>query len=97
MCEMLGTEPDPLELPVDFSDLHSEVQEAFQIYNKLTDMWDSMNGSYMGKNIVGLLDIMTLYEVEDKKLAFEIIKSIDNIRAETIKSRKAAAPKQPTQ
>jgi hypothetical protein len=97
ICEMFGNDPDPLEVPVEFSDLHSEVQEAFQLYNKLTDMWDSMSGSYMGKNIVGLLDIMELYEVDDKKLSFDIIKTIDNIRSETIKSRKAANTQKPTQ
>jgi hypothetical protein len=31
MCEALGTEPDPLEIPIEFDDLHLEVQEAYSI------------------------------------------------------------------
>ena len=85
MCDALGTEPDPDEIPVEFEDLHLEVQEAYGIYCMLQDQWDTMNGNYIGKNYSGLLDILALYEVEDKKQVFDIIKRIDEYRGKAIR------------
>mgnify|MGYP003327025336 FL=1 len=44
-----------------------EVQLAFFIYNLLQDTWDGMSGSYFGKNLSGLGELLDIYEVEDKK------------------------------
>lgn len=97
MCDMLGTEPDPNEVPVEFSDLYLDIQEAYYVYIMLQDTWDQMNGSYTGKNYSGILDILELNEIEDKKLCFRLIKKIDEARSEAIKSKKTAPPtKKPT-
>lgn len=91
MCEALGNEPDPKEVPVEFDDLHIEVQEAYDIYIMLQDMWDPMNGNYLGKNFSGLLDILALNGVDDTKLTFIILKKLDEYRGKAIRMNKKAA------
>lgn len=94
MCEMLGSEPIREEIPIEFDDLNLDVQEAFGLYQMLQDNWDTMNGSYIGKNYSGLLDILELYGSEDKKTTFAIIRRIDEYRSKAIASKKPKnAPK----
>jgi hypothetical protein len=90
MCEMLGTEPEDSEIPVELDDMPLEVQEALRIYNNLQDNWDYMGGNYIGKNITGLRDILDLYEIprEDHKTTYELILIIDIIRAKQIQDSK---------
>jgi hypothetical protein len=88
MCSMLGTEPIYEEIPVEFEDLSLDTQEAFVLYQMLQDNFDSMSGTYQGKNYSGLLDILELNEVEDKKLMFTLIRKIDECRSKAIKASK---------
>lgn len=89
----MGTEPVPEEIPVEFEDLCQDIQEAYNIYQMFQDNWDTMNGNYLGKNFTGLLDILALHEVEDRKLTFNLLKKIDECRSSNIaeiKARKSA-------
>lgn len=90
ICEALGTEPIEEEIPVDFEDLHIDVQEALGIYYKLKDEWDTMNGNYMGKSYAGLLDIFTILEVpvQDHQTLFNLIGIIDHHRSKAIADSK---------
>jgi hypothetical protein len=54
-----------------------EIQEAFQVWSYLTDQWDGMSGSYFGKQIAGVKDVMELLEVSNKKEVFKLVKIID--------------------
>ena len=40
MCDMLGTEPDESEMPIEQEDFPYELQQAFQIYYLLRDVWE---------------------------------------------------------
>jgi hypothetical protein len=95
MCEMMNSEPVHEEIPVDYEDLFVDVQEALNIYSKLKDEWDGMNGTYMGKNYSGLLDIFTVLDVpvEDRKTMFELIGLIDKYRSDAIAARKPKSDK----
>jgi len=86
MCDALGSEPIESEIPVEFDDLHLDVQEAMSVYSKLKDEWDTMNGIYMGKNFSGLSDIMDIIGVpaEDKKTLYDLICLIDTHRSKAI-------------
>jgi len=86
MCEALGSEPLDSEIPVEYEDFCLDVQEALGIYQKLRDEWDTMNGVYLGKNYVGLVDILELLEVpvEDRRTQFELIGIIDRHRSKAI-------------
>lgn len=82
MCEMMGYEPNDKEIPVEIGDFPPEVQTAFEVYQVLQDHWEGMSGTYMGKNLTGLGEILDVYEVEksDRKLILELINLIDRER-----------------
>ena len=92
MCELLGTEPIEEEIPLEFEDLVSEVQESIMLYNMFPDNWDSMSGTYLGKNFIGFKDIFEIMEIEDHKTYFQIISIIDRCRSKIINDRKPKAP-----
>lgn len=82
MCEMMGYEPNDKDIPVELDDFPSEVQTAFQVYQVLQDHWEGMSGTYMGKNLTGVKDILDIFEVDplDRKLILELIGMIDRER-----------------
>ncbi len=86
----MGSEPIDSEIPVEYDDLLLDVQEAMLIYRMLSDTWDVMNGHYTGKNYAGLLDILSLYDIEDRKTTFMIIRKLDEARITTTKPQKSA-------
>jgi hypothetical protein len=90
MCEQLGTEPNPDEIPVVFDDFSLEVQEAFEIYNLLKDEWDGFNGLYLGKNLVGITEIFNISgtESEYRYIMVLLIKMIDRIRIQETNAKK---------
>ena len=90
MCEALGSEPIDSEVPVTYDDLLLDVQEALDIYSKLKDEWDTMNGNYMGKSYAGLKDIFDILDVptEDRKTVFNLIGMIDRHRSIAIAESK---------
>lgn len=90
MCEMLGSTPIESEIPVEYDDLLVEVQEALDIYHKLKDEWDTMNGNYLGKSYSGIGDILDILEIpkEDRKTLFSLIGLIDRHRSEAIAANK---------
>ena len=90
MCEALGNEPLESEVPVDFEDFPLEVQQAFNAYKMLRDEWDTMSGSYLGKSLIGIKDILeaTEIDVSEHKLVIMLIRIIDNVRSEEINNKK---------
>jgi hypothetical protein len=92
MCEALGSDPVESEIPIEFEDLMLDVQESLSIYQAMQDMWDTMSGTYMGKNFTGIKDILDLSGVEDHKTTFTLLKKIDSIRADIIASKKPKKP-----
>jgi hypothetical protein len=99
MCELMGTEPVSEQIPVDMADFPDEVQEAFQIYYLLRDVWEGMSGTYMGKDFSTIFDFFRLYSIEsqDQLLMLGFIRQIDSIRSEIFhekqKQREASRPK----
>lgn len=90
MCETLGTEPVESEIPVEFDDFPFEVQQAFNAYRMLRDEWDFMNGTYLGKSLIGVKDVLEATEVEasEQKFIVMLIRVIDNIRSDEINNKK---------
>jgi len=99
MCELMGTEPVSEQIPVDMVDFPEEVQQAFQIYYLLRDVWEGMSGTYMGKDFSTIFEFFRLYDVEcqDQLLMIGFIRQIDSIRSgifhEKQKQREATRPK----
>ena len=90
MCEQLGTEPSPEEIPVELSDLPDGIQEAFDLYTKLPDRWDTFNGIYQGKDLTRLGVILDIKKVEDRATALDLILLIDSIREKEISDKQKA-------
>lgn len=90
MCEALGTEPVEEEIPVDVADLPTDVQQALDVYFKLRDEWDTMNGNYMGKSYAGILDLFKIMELpeSDHRMIYDLIVLMDHYRSKAIKSNK---------
>lgn len=99
MCETMGTEPDPASVPVDMEDFPDAVQQAFQIYYVLRDVWEGMSGTYMGKDYSTIFEFFRLYDIDpqDQLLTLGLIREIDSIRSEIFsekqKQREASRPK----
>ena len=90
MCEMLGNEPVDSEIPVEFDDFTIEVQQAFNVYRMLRDEWDTMNGNYLGKSLIGIKDVLEATEIEPSEHRFIVmlIRMIDNVRSDEINNKK---------
>jgi hypothetical protein len=90
MCEAMGSEPVESEIPVEFEDFPLEVQQAFNAYRMLRDEWDTMTGSYLGKSLIGVKDVLEATEIEpsDQKLVIMLIRMIDAVRSDEINSEK---------
>lgn len=91
LCEALGNEPVEEEIPVEMDDFPMEVQVAIHVYNKLRDEWEGMSGTYMGKSLVGLKDILDIYEIpfEDRRYLLDWINVMDVERSRAFNAMKA--------
>lgn len=74
MCEQMGWEPREEDIPMDPAYLSIEAQQALIVLNALPDLWDGMGGSWLGKDYSGLAAVLDIYEVEDSKRVFELLK-----------------------
>ena len=70
----MGVEPKDEDIPQDPSTFSTEAQQALQIMNALPDLWEGMNGVWLGKNYNGLFDILKLYKIDNKREVFELLK-----------------------
>ena len=96
MCEQLGSEPIPEEIPMDFSEFPFNIQEAIQIFSILPDNWEGMSGTYMGKDYSILPYLMDeIFKVEYKQQTMQYLLMIGNIvmesRAKDQKARQRKA------
>jgi hypothetical protein len=87
---MLNSVPKESEIPIEYEDLHEEVQQAMQIYSNLQDCWDYMGGNYIGKNFNYIETVFKFYgiEPENYKTMYEILMNIDRVRAKNIQDNK---------
>lgn len=91
MCENLGTEPNPEEIPAEFSDFPVQVQEALQIFSILPDNWEGMSGTYMGKDYTILPFLMNeIFLVDNKQLTMKYILFIGSIVMEQYSKKQQA-------
>ena len=79
MCEQLGQEPDPSKMPLDLDDFPSEVQVAFFVYSFMSDNWEGMSGTYLGKNWDEFPNIISTFELENPKVIFFFTKMYERI------------------
>tara|TARA_B100001996_G_scaffold304454_1_gene245374 strand:+ start:473 stop:775 length:303 start_codon:yes stop_codon:yes gene_type:complete len=54
-------------MPLEASVFPQEVQVAFFMHQLISDRWDGMSGTYLGKNWIETVQIFDLYEIDDRK------------------------------
>jgi hypothetical protein len=79
MCEQLGQEPDPSKMPLDLDDFPPEVQVAFFVFSFMSDNWEGMSGTYLGKNWDEFPNIISTFELEHPKIIFFFTKMYERI------------------
>jgi len=81
-------------MPLDASDFPEEVQVAFFICDMLSDRWEGMSGTYMGKDWTGIDYLISLYDIENPKIVIYFAKMYErlvvNYRAEEAERKRKA-------
>lgn len=88
---MLGTEIIEEEMPTELSDLYYETRVAIKIHSFLKDVWDGMNGVYLGKSLEGLDILFDVYKVDTlpyKEYILNIINFVDYYIYQDIERKK---------
>lgn len=70
----MGQEPDPAKMPLDASAFPVEVQVAFFVFSLLSDNWDGMSGTYLGKDWSQCYQLFELYDIEDRSVIMSFMK-----------------------
>ena len=95
MCDMLGEQPDPDQIPIEFEDLPDSVQRALELYAYLPDRWEGMSATYMGKDYSILFNLFTIYEIteiNEQQLLLKLMGTIDKIRSDIIINKQQSKP-----
>lgn len=89
MCEALGSEPVESEIPIEYEELPGLVQEAITIYSFLSDRWEGMSGTFLGKDYTIVFELFNTFGVEiaERQLLLRFMSSIDRIRGELISQK----------
>jgi len=66
-------------MPLDASVFPEEIQVAFFMHQLISDRWDGMSGTYLGKNWVETVQIFDLYEIENKKEILYFMQMYDGV------------------
>lgn len=66
-------------MPLDTSEFPEEVQVAFFIFNMLSDVWEGMSGSYLGKDWSHTQQLFELYEVEEPRVVMYFAKMYERL------------------
>jgi hypothetical protein len=82
MCELMGTDPNPDEIPLEYNDLDYECQLALKVFNLLPDNIEGMGGTWLGKNFSGLGTFIDIYEIDDKQQFMELLTVLITATAE---------------
>jgi len=70
----MGQMPDPAKMPLDSSEFPEEVQVAFFMFSLLSDNWEGMSGSYMGKDWSQCTQLFEIYKIEDPRTTMFFMK-----------------------
>ncbi len=77
LCEQLGQEPNPAEMPPDFEEFPEIVAYAISTFNMLGDRQYPEIG-YIGKDYTNLPIYFEIYNIEDKEFFLEVLSLLDS-------------------
>ncbi len=87
----MGEDPDPKRMPLELSIFPVEFQVAFFIYDLLQDVYEGMNGTFLGKNWAPIKDLLDIHEVDCPQETVYYIKMIEGT---TVKHRAEESERQ---
>ena len=61
-------------MPLDASEFPEEVQVAFFMFSLLSDKWEGMSGTYMGKDWSQCTQLFEIYKIEDPRTTMFFMK-----------------------
>tara|TARA_B100001287_G_scaffold250487_1_gene231060 strand:+ start:781 stop:1053 length:273 start_codon:yes stop_codon:yes gene_type:complete len=74
-------------MPIDRYELPIEVQEAWALHDLLSDRWEGMSGSYLGKDYSALETYIKVLEIENPKISLYFLKHIDYFHSEWLNAK----------
>jgi hypothetical protein len=81
-------------MPLSQSEFPIEVQVAFFVFDLLSDVWEGMSGTYMGKDWSHCAHLFDIWEIEDQKTVMYFMKVYErqlvNYRADRADEKRAA-------
>lgn len=77
MCEQMGKEPDPEEIPADADDFPEIAILALNTFSSLGDRVQPDLG-YVGKDFTNLSHYITIHGIEDTELFLEILTYLES-------------------
>ena len=81
-------------MPLEATAFPAEVQVAFFVYSYLSDRWEGMSGSYMGKDWSHIDTLFKLFEIDEPKVILYFMKMYEGIivnhRAEESEQKRKA-------
>lgn len=76
LCEQLGRDPDPDQIPPELDDFPIDVQAAIEVYNKLGDKLVADVG-YLGKDWTAVQYFENIYCIDSKEIFYETLLRLD--------------------
>jgi hypothetical protein len=86
----MGTEPVENEIPPEMEEFPFELQEAFKVFFRLPDRYDSMSGTILGKDLSVLGSLFDIYNVLDRETALDYITVMNIVRTNILADQKKA-------
>lgn len=65
------------------------IQQAFLVWSYLTPNWEGMGGTYLGRFMQGVQEVMDILQVDDQKLVLEFVHKIDSYYAKEVNEKSA--------
>jgi len=66
-------------MPLSHSEFPIEVQVAFFVFDLLSDVWEGMSGTYMGKDWSHCHQLFDIWEIEDPKTTMYFMKMYERL------------------
>ena len=63
------------------------IQQAFQVWGYLNPNWEGMGGTYLGRFMQGVQEIMNLLQIEEQKIVLEFVQKIDSYYAKEVNDK----------
>ena len=90
----MGLPVDDEEIPLDIADLSYNSQQALFLFNVLPDKIEGMNGIWLGKEYAGLIDIMDIYDLDNRRDVLDLLQICIRVASKEYEKEREISQKQ---